>query len=338
MVRTWRFACYLLVPLAALACGEPDSAAPPAETADRLSLDFDRSDPERLIRYYFGSYVRPEAADPFAAGLTGREGSSFWVNLSAFEAQAGSAAAGALRRAATHSEPAALDWDEMKAFVAETYYDARAWPATLGELLGEEGWSAGDTAWFRVDATGSMTTARRQVYVRKSALRAALRGHEAEGERLMYPEGTVFIGEHRGAAGELDEATVMRKRSDGFWDYATYGPEGSLAAATLEAPRALETPTQCVGCHFGDRAFEPEKSFPREARDGPHGPRAIHVDDELRDLVASAELVPRFREHARRSDTILGLYNTLFVASLLRDRDAGTLSPSDQRLLERLAL
>lgn len=329
----------LLVALALVAaCAAPDPE--PAPEGERLAIALDQSDPERLVRYYFGSYAAPEGADPFAAGLVAEDGRDFSLDLAAFEQAAGAPAVAALKRAAAREGDAEeLGWDELKAFVAETYYDARGWPATLGVLREEAAWSASDSAWFRVDATGSMTTARRAVYVPKSALRAALVGYAGAGERLMYPVGTVFVGEHLGTDGETAaEVTVMRKRADGFWDYATYGPDGRLAAATLEAPRSLATPTQCVGCHFGDRAFEPEKSFPRDARPGPHGPRGVHTDPALRRVVQETGIAERFREHTKRSDTILGLYNTLFVAQLIRDRAAGDLSPGDARLLEALGV
>ena len=126
----------------------------------------------------------------------------------------------------------------------------------------------------------------------------------------------------------------MRKRDDGFWDFFTYGPDGTLAAETQARPRALKTPTQCVGCHFGGRLFEPEKSFPGTASEGPHGPRALYVPEAWRD----AEVVRFFDEHRKRSDTVLGLYNTLFAAKLRADRRAGRLAPEDARLLESLGL
>ena len=41
-----------------------------------------------------------------------------------------------------------------------------------------------------------MTRARRRLFVPVAALRAALAGDPAAGERLVYPEGTLLVGEH----------------------------------------------------------------------------------------------------------------------------------------------
>ncbi|HUF09848.1 MAG TPA: hypothetical protein VMO47_11035, partial [Rhodothermales bacterium] len=140
-----------------------------------------------------------------------------------------------------------------------------------------------------------------------------------------------FIAAHE-VAGETVETTVMTKRPDGFWDFAVYGQDGGIAATTSTPPKELKSPTQCVGCHFGSKQFEPERSFPAHASPGPHGPRQIYVDDELRDL----ETVKYFDEHRKRSDTVLGLYGTLFVARLRAEGEPGRLSAEDVQLLERL--
>jgi hypothetical protein len=141
------------------------------------------------------------------------------------------------------------------------------------------------------------------------------------------------VGEHyEGEA--LVETTVMRKRADGYWDYFAYDASGGLASQTTTPPRALDVPTQCVGCHFGEKLFEPERSFPAEAPPGPHGPRGIYVDDALRD----AEVVAFFDEHSKRSDHVLGLYGTLFIAQLRAQEAAGSLPAADAALLDDLGL
>ena len=93
-------------------------------------------------------------------------------------------------------------------------------------------------------------------------------------------------------------------------------------------------PTQCAGCHFGSKLFEPEKSDPAAASDGPFGPRAVHVPEPWR----SADATALFQEHARRDDGTLGLYGTLYASRLLAERDAGTINEEDAALLDRLGL
>jgi hypothetical protein len=151
--------------------------------------------------------------------------------------------------------------------------------------------------------------------------------------KLRYPVGTWLIGEHL-ADGQVVETTVKRRRADGFWDFAVYNADGALAPATTTEPKPLRAPMQCTGCHLGQKRFEPERSFPGHAADGPNGPRAVYVPDAWR----RPEAVTRFDEHARRDDGVLGLYATIYTGRLLAERDAGRLAPADAALLDRLGL
>ncbi len=288
-----------------------------------MQIDLDKSDPERLLRYYFGGYASAAGADPFEAGLLVARDGAFFVDLDALE---GRQAENALRDADGSGR---IEWEELEAFVHATYYDARQVPSTAAALHARAPYREG--GWFEVEVDGVMTKARRRLFVAEDALRAALRTYQDNGEQLLYPSGTVIVGEHY-VEGTHVETTAMLKRGDGFWDFATYGPDGALAFTTHTGPRDLKTPTQCVGCHFGKKQFDPEKSFPGEARPGPHGPRALHVTPQARD----AGLVRFFDEHRKRSDTVLGLYGTLFIAHLQAQQRAGELSEEDARLLEGL--
>jgi hypothetical protein len=299
------------------------ATSPQDDSLRRITLD--KSDPERLLRYYFGGYVPGTAQDPFTVGLLVRRDGAIYLEQDSLARWYPEAS----QYLASGSD--ALDWDDLKLFLQATYYDARDLPPTLGDLRLAAPYRTED--WFTIELHGVMTTALRRIFVDPSALRTALRGYQAAGERLLYPEGTTIIGEHW-LEGEHAETTVMLKRPDGFWDYMTYGSEGTLVPMTTTGPRQLQTPTQCAGCHFGDKQFEPERSFPAEARPGPHGPRAIYVDDALRDL----EVTMFFDEHRKRSDYVLGLYNTLFVAQLRADREAGRISDADAALLDALGL
>jgi hypothetical protein len=308
-----------------MGCGaNAEQAAPPPEDGLRR-VTLDKSDAEALLRYYFGGYVPGPARDPFDAGLLVLRDGDTYLQLDSLTAWHPDAAQ--QLRGSTET----LDWDGLKPFLQATYYDARRLPPTLDALRATVPYR--DEGWFTVELHGVMTTALRQIHVDEGALRAALRGYHEAGAQLLYPEGTTIVGEHWDDT-TLVEATVMQKRPDGFWDYMTYGPDGTLARTTSTAPRQLKTPTQCAGCHFGDKQFEPERSFPGEARPGPHGPRAIYVDDALRDM----EVTRFFDEHRKRSDYVLGLYNTLFVAQLRADRRAGRIDATDAALLDTLGL
>ncbi len=319
----------VLLSMAVGACGSPETSNEQAAASARIEIDLDKSNPERLLRYYFGGYAGPDGGDPFLAGLLKDEDGHFYADLEALDARHPGTGAALQEAAGDHR----LEWEELAVFLNTTYYRARRLPPTLEAFRAEVPYLDGEQAWFHVELDGVMSTARRHVYVAEDALRHALRNYQQNGERLLYPEDAVIVGEHH-LEGELVETTVLRKRSDGFWDFVTYGPDSMLALQTQALPRALKTPTQCVGCHFGNKLFEPERSFPALASPGPHGPRAFYVDESLRDR----DVVVFFNEHRKRSDTVLGIYNTLFVAQLRADRRAGRLSDDDLRLLDDLGL
>ena len=295
---------------------------------DGLAVDLDKSNEATLLRYYLGGYAAAEGADPVAAGLLVEDG-GWRIRPDAFPEP--------VRASLTDTDgDGTLGWDEFVAFVEATYAEARALPATLGGIRAAAPYADGDSAWFVTEVDGVMTAARRRIFVPVAALRAALDAFAETGD-LVYPEGTVIVGEHRAEDAVL-ETTVKRRRADGFWDFAVYGPDGNRAAATQTEPRPLRAPIQCVGCHLGRRLFDPEKSFPAAAPDGPYGPRAIYASDAVRAAVEAHDLVDTFDEHGRRTDGVLGLYATLYAAQLLTDRDAGRHSDEDAALLDRLGL
>ena len=317
----------ILLLLLAGACGEAKTEG--EQVSPRLLIDLDRSNPERLLRYYFGAYVGPDGGDPFEAGVLVEQEGRYYADVPVLEAR--HPRVGATLRVAARDQR--LDWDELAAFLNATYYTVRDLPSTLEAFRADVPYLEDDTSWFHVELNGVMSTARRHVYIPEDAIRSALRGYQAQGERLIYPPGTIVVGEHRQEEAFI-EATILRKRKDGFWDFFTYGEDGALTVETAALPRALKTPTQCVGCHFGGKLFEPERSFPSEAPPGPHGPRAYYVEEAWRDR----EVVAFFDEHRKRSDTLLGIYSTLFVARLRAEQRAGRLAKADTQLLATLGL
>lgn len=300
------------------ACGGPVDVT----TADAVPLDLDRDRPERLLTAVLGPYAD---GDPFATGLVSSDGGDVTLHPQKLPAEVRA-------RLSDANGDGALDWDELAPVLEATYYDATRLPPTLDALRQSADYSVGEPAWFVVDMDGVMTAARRRISVPTSALRAAMEAFPSAGE-LVYPAGTWIIGEHLDGDRVL-ETTAKRRRADGYWDFAVYGPDGALAPATQTEPRALRVPTQCTGCHLGQRLFDPEKSFPAKASDGPFGPRAIHVPVAWR----SAEATSLFDEHARRDDGVLGLYATLYAGRLLAARQSGTLAPEDAALLDALGL
>ncbi len=305
--------------------GCQDSGPIDVATADRVPVDLDKSNEERLLRYYLGGYVSAEGGDPVEAGLMMVDG-GLALNPQHLDP--------AFRTALTDADGnGTIGWEEFVEFVEATYADARLFPHTLAELKSTVQWSDDDSVWFTLDVDGVVTVARRRIYVPLEAIRTALAGYSDAGERIVYAPGTVIVAEHLDDERVL-ETTVKRRRSDGFWDFAIYDASGRRALRTSTGPRELRAPVQCVGCHLGRRAFDPEKSFPAEAPDGPYGPRALYVSDDLR----NAEVTAYFDEHAKRSDGLLGLYATLYTARLVADREEGILSEENRTLLESFGL
>ena len=294
-------------------------------TAGRVPVDLDKSNEERLLRYYLGGYVSPVGGDPVEAGLMMVDG-----GLALNPQQLDPAFRASLRDADGNG---VIGWEEFVEFVEATYADARLFPHTLEEFRSTVRWSDDDSVWLTVEVDGVVTEARRRIYVPLDMLRRALAGYAEADDQIIYAPGTMIIAEHLDGERIL-ETTVKRRRSDGFWDFAVYDASGRRASHTSTGPRELRAPVQCVGCHLGRRAFEPEKSFPAEAPDGPHGPRALYVSDDLR----NAEVTTYFDEHVKRSDGVLGLYATLYTARLVADREEGILSEENQTLLESLGL
>ena len=307
---------FLVLALAAVGCGGP---------VDGVPLDLDRKDPGALLGSVLGAYLGPDGGDPVAAGLLSRDGDDYVLHPERLPESARAALVDV-------DEDGTIDWDELAVMLEATYVGARALPPTTDALRAQADYSAGEPDWFTVEVNGVMTAARRRIHVPLAALRTSMAAFPTSGE-LAYPVGTWIVGEHL-VDGTVVETTVKHRRPDGFWDFAVYGPDGALAPATQTEPRPLRVPTQCTGCHLGQRLFEPEKSFPAPASDGPFGPRAIYVPDAWR----SREATTHFDEHARRDDGVLGLYATLYAGRLLAARDDGSITPEDAALLDTLGL
>jgi hypothetical protein len=322
-VPRWAGWTTLLAALLVAGCG--GSGPVDVQTADAVPLGLDRDDPAKLLGSVLGAYVGPDGGDPVEAGLLSGEGDDLVLHPQRLPEAARAALADA-------NGDGTIDWDELAAMLEATYVDARGLPPTLDALRQQADYTAGEPDWFTVEVDGVMTAARRRIHVPLGALREAMHTFASSGS-LDYPVGTWIVGEHA-IDGDVVETTVKHRRPDGYWDFAVYGPDGALAPATQTEPRPLRVPTQCTGCHLGQRLFEPEKSFPGEASDGPFGPRAIYVPDAWR----SAEATALFDEHRRRDDGVLGLYATLYAGRLLAAREAGDLDDDGRRLLDTLGL
>jgi len=306
-------------------CGNKSRTIPPK--GNIFKIDLDKSHPELLIRYYFGSYVSVDGADPIKSGLIEHQDNSYYLHLDSLRISG----AKVKKPSLDSDDNGVIDWDELKLFVQKTYYSARKIPTTIDEFRKAVDYSSSKTGWEVVVVDGVMTEAQRHIYVSITALTYALSHYKQNANRLIYPVGTIFVGEHR-VNRQLAETTVMRKRGDGFWDFFVYDKDGRLSHETSTPPKALKAPIQCLGCHTGSKLFNPEKSYPADSPPGPHGPRGIYgVPDPV-----DTHWVQMFKEHSKRSDTILGIYNTLYMERLCYNKSSDMSSEMDLSLIKSL--
>lgn len=282
-----------------------------------------------LLSFYVGGMMSAEGEDPFDAGVLSVRSNKFFVDTDFLSNRNPGL------RADFHDMAldGTINWEELESFVNANYYTYRRIPETLVLLIEQTGDWENDNMWFAVEVDGVMSPHRRRIHVRLDDLREALLSYSTNGAKLRYPFGTTFVSEHMDN-GRRVEVSVMRKRSDGFWDFFAYGADGLLVGTINQIRKDLAVPTQCVGCHFGSRLFEPEKSFPRLAANGPDGPRRLYVDEDLMD----DDVIRLLDEHRRRSDRVLGLYGSLFLSRLRMDRQKGDISEQDNRILEAMGL
>lgn len=206
-----------------------------------------------------------------------------------------------------------IEWSVFLDVVQEHYARWQSVPKTVDELLVGHPALLDSTYWFTKEVKGSLTDAWRAIHVPRTAIQQALHQTIDSTRAVVYPIGTVFLAEHRTTlGGPVVEYMAMHKREDGAWNYLVFDADGAYTPVSLANPKAYAAPTQCTGCHFGDRAFEPERSFPGLAADGPFGTRSINVTPRIRELSNPSLL----SEHAKRADHVLGLYGTLYLAEV----------------------
>ena len=283
-----------------------------------VPVDIEKPNPERLLSFYFGGYTPA----PSQSGLLSQMDGTIFIDLN----QLDSLSTGATL--ADSDNNGVISWEELEPFIQDTYYQSRDFPESISALHEQFPYSVEDDRWLVVPLRGMMTVALRTIYIEKEAVRSALLAYQENNKQLLYPEGTTIVAEHI-VDESVMETTVMQKRNDGFWDFMVYDDQGTLTPFTTTDPNPLAAPTRCVGCHFGNKVFEPEYSFPSPSPDGPFGERGIYVDESFRDEAIATLL----DEHAKRSDTILGLYGTLLLSEIKHRQQAGAVLTQEEALI-----
>jgi hypothetical protein len=315
----------ILLSVSLSACGNPETELPDVETG-WVQIELDQGNDRELLAFYIGGMADPNGADAFAERLVmGRDG-NFYLDLPEVISRI-PALKESLEGAAEDSR---IDWEEFEPIISRYYYTYRPIPETIEELKSRYGDWRDPTSWFGFRVNGVMSPNVRYIRVSIQNLTEAISSYNANERRMMYPVGTTFISEDV-ENDEIIELSAMTKRADGFWDFFAYGTDGRLVTVLERTPTNLTVPTRCVGCHFGNRLFEPEKSFPVVPSPGPTGPRELYVGSSMK----RSETIARLDEHRKRSDSILGLYATLFISEMQSRREQGLLEPEEEEFLSK---
>ncbi len=283
-------------------------------TPDNLvEIDLGRSNPDKILNYYFGVY---QQSNPFESGLLIKKGSKFFIDKNK------AASLVELEDLSDSYSDGSLSWEELKAFLESSYYLVTNAPDNLSELRKQDG------PKFKLNLHGVMSEAKRNIELDLPALQDAILSYKTNGERIIYPVGTTFIADHNDDQENLMESTVMQKLGSGKWAYWVYNEKGRLVSSTASKPRRLTSPTQCIGCHFGQKEFEPDASFPDLLPERRKRKRQIYIDPALR----LREPAKQLDEHSKRSDHVLGVYATIYLAQL-RLKSESELSEVEKRVL-----
>jgi hypothetical protein len=318
----WRIAAIGVL----LVCGcSPGSSQIELEYGEVVEIRLDKGNAPSLIGFYIGGFL-PKGGS--LNSLVVQDGSKWWLKKPHSEA----VDLGLVDLYNTAGVDRILSWEEFEPVVRSTYYKARSAPSNVQGLKSAFGdWDQPE--WFGYESKGQMTQFRRRLLVRREALMSSLERLNSVSDPILYDEGTIIIGEHLEGQ-EVVETTAMIKRADKYWDYFAYGSDGNLTGSIQKSPDPILVPTQCVGCHYGDKSFEPEKSFPNNARPGPSGERAVFVPDDWK----NAGITRQLSEHAKRSDHVLGLYGTLFLADMVARAGKGETSDRESKLIQKLGI
>jgi formylglycine-generating enzyme required for sulfatase activity len=274
-----------------------------------------------------------------------REGTELYIDL----ALVPQTSATILRDIARRESPKeCISFREMAAFMDEHYYElTRPYP-TLQALLREHPYRD-NPDWLTVPVDSLTFSRLRVLRIEKDRIADALGAYFDNNNRVLYPEGTVIVAESIDKQGKFVDAEVLRKRADSFWNFAVYGPQGSLLKSSIAfdeegepAPErsGLKAPQDCALCHRLDRldlSGDPEAPVRAPIRAFfqklPARVPQIHLGPEYYSHMAFTELT---EANAKVKDGVFGVYGSLLLSELNSRKRLGTLTPADKKRYERL--
>ena len=262
-----------------------------------------------------------------------------WLNLDRLAPEL----AEALRRQATKNDPDdELSEDELDEYVNEVYYAWRAPYKDLDELLKAHPYRK-NPDWMRIAVDSRVSMTIRVLYIDKDRVADALASYFDNGDRVIYPPGTLIVAEQLAPDDTYHEAEVMFKRPDGHWTFLIYDREGELQKQTkfLDPKRfQFRAPKTCTGCHSIERISASDRfGLGRVTQFFDELPNRVpQIGDHTDNIYfANQKAYMELTESvAREKDSVFGIYGTFLLSELAEKQKAGTLSASDRKRYERL--
>lgn len=251
--------------------------------------------------------------------------------------------ADALRLQAAKSDPKEeLGEDELDEYVNEVYYDLRAPYKNLDELLKAHPYR-NNPDWMRVVVQSRVTLGQRAIHIDKDRIADALAAYFDNGDRVIFPPGTLIVAERLAPDESYHEAEVMFKRPDGHWTFSIYDHEGLLQKRTKPLnPKSFRfrAPKTCTGCHSLERISASDRfGMGRVTQFFDELPNRVpqigdHTDNiYLTNKMAFMELTESM---ARVKDSVFGTYGTFLLSELAEKQKSGKLTANDRKRYERL--
>jgi formylglycine-generating enzyme required for sulfatase activity len=297
--------------------------------------------------YQLQTFLGTEASSTkvLQSNIVRRRGKELYIDLD----QVPSEKAAILRQIAAQQPPANdINREEMGLYMEKHYYElTNPYPA-LQVLLRDYPYRD-NPDWLTVPVDSETFHRLRILRIDKNKVTAALTSYFDNNDRLLYPQGTLIAAESFDKKGVFVEAEVLRKRGDGFWNFAVYDHDGALIPSSVAfndegevdpGGQGFKPSQDCAACHRPDRldlSGDPEAPARVPIRAFFHRLPArvpqIHLGPEYYDHMAFTELT---EANAKQKDGVFGVYGSLLLSELAGRKRLATLTENDKSRYKRL--
>ena len=280
----------------------------------------------------------PKSPNVMKGEIIRRRGKFLWLDLTKVPQEK----AALFKQIAARSRPAdEMSLDEIQAYLQDHYYELTKPYPNLEALFRDHPYRD-NPDWLTIPVDSATFSRRRVLRINKDRIADALITYFNFQDRLIFPEGTVIVAESQEKSGKFLDAEVLRKRADGFWNFAVYDAQGRLVKKAIAfnedgepAPEkpGFVVPDSCALCHRLDRldlSGDPESPALSPVRGYFHRLPArvpqIHLGPEYYDHMAFTELT---EANGKAKDGVFGVYGSLLLSELAGRKHLGKLTPHD---------